>query len=118
MPNDRGRAEPEILATTPRMEKIPAPTMPPIPILRAATTPIFALPCPQPPDRYGASFAPAAGHRLAVMMEGGCSVGVGAITVSKHLGRTKPTSGIAWMVAILGDRATKSARTDTGIQDL
>jgi hypothetical protein len=37
----QGIAGPEILATTPRMEKIPAPIMPPTPMLRAATSPIF-----------------------------------------------------------------------------
>jgi hypothetical protein len=33
-------AEPEMPATTPRIEKIPAPIMAPTPILRAATSPI------------------------------------------------------------------------------
>ena len=36
-------AEPAILATTPRIEKIPAPIMPPTPMLRAASSPMLAL---------------------------------------------------------------------------
>ena len=40
---ERGIAGPEMLATTPRIEKIPAPIMPPIPMLRAATSPMSAF---------------------------------------------------------------------------
>ena len=36
-------AEPEILATTPRIEKIPAPIMAPTPMLRAADSPILGF---------------------------------------------------------------------------
>ena len=39
MMNDSGSAVPDTEATTPRIEKIPAPIIPPIPMLTAANNP-------------------------------------------------------------------------------
>ena len=50
-------------ATTPRIEKIPAPIMPPIPMLRAATSPMLGL-------------VVGIGHRLAASLRDPSSVGV------------------------------------------
>jgi hypothetical protein len=41
MAKERGIAEPAMLATTPRIEKIPAPIMPPTPMLTAASSPML-----------------------------------------------------------------------------